>query len=55
VEHAGLEPAALALLEQELTDEFRGSLRIRPVFEWLLPGEIPREAGKTRLVEVVQP
>jgi phenylacetate-CoA ligase len=55
VEHAGLEPAALALLERELTDEFRDNLRIRPAFEWLLPGEIPREAGKTRLVEVVQP
>lgn len=55
VEHAGLEPAALAQLEEQLTHEFRDNLRIRPVFEWLLPGEIPRETGKTRLVEVVPP
>jgi phenylacetate-CoA ligase len=55
VEHAGLEPAALATLGQQLTQAFREDLRISPVFEWLLPGEIPREAGKTRLVEVVQP
>lgn len=55
VEHAGLEPAALAELEAQLLQEFRESLRIGPVFEWLLPGEIPRETGKTRLVEVVQP
>jgi phenylacetate-CoA ligase len=33
VEHAGLEPAALALLEQELIAEFRDNLRIRPAFE----------------------
>jgi phenylacetate-CoA ligase len=55
IEHAGLDAAALALLEQQLSQEFRDSLRIRPAFEWLLPGEIPRESGKTRLVEVVQP
>jgi hypothetical protein len=55
IEHAGLEPAALATLEQRLTQAFREGLRISPVFEWLSPGEIPREAGKTRLVEVVQP
>jgi phenylacetate-CoA ligase len=54
IEHAGLDAAALALLEQQLSQEFQDSLRIRPVFEWLSPGDIPRETGKTRLVEVVQ-
>jgi phenylacetate-CoA ligase len=53
VEHAGLEPGALADLEKQLMQEFRDSLRIGPSFEWLAPGEIPREAGKTRLVEVI--
>jgi phenylacetate-CoA ligase len=55
IEQACLEPAALTTLEQQLTQAFREDLRISPLYEWLLPGEIPREAGKTRLVEVVQP
>jgi phenylacetate-CoA ligase len=55
VEHAGLEPDALARLEQQLTQAFRERLRIRPAFEWLAPGAIPRETGKTRLVEVTPP
>jgi len=55
VEHAGLEARDLALLEERLVAEFRRSLRVRPQFEWLPPGALPREAGKTRLIEVVQP
>jgi phenylacetate-CoA ligase len=55
IEHAGLEDGALLLLEQELAAEFRDSLRIRPAIEWLAPGALPREAGKTRLIEIVAP
>jgi phenylacetate-CoA ligase len=55
VEHAGLEAPDLAALEDRLVAEFRESLHVRPQFEWLAPGALPREAGKTRLIEVVQP
>ncbi len=52
LEHAGLDGAALAALEHELLAQFRDRLRIRPAFEWLPPGTLPREAGKTRPVEI---
>jgi len=53
VEHAGLEEQALAALEARLGDECRASLRVSPAIEWVAAGAIPREAGKTRWIEVV--
>jgi phenylacetate-CoA ligase len=55
LEHAGLEAAELDLLARELTERFQERLRIRPAFEWLAPGALPREAGKTRHIEIVSP
>lgn len=55
VEHAGLEASDLAALEDQLVAEFRERLHVRPQFEWLAPGALPREAGKTQLIEVVHP
>lgn len=52
LEHAGLAGPALAALESELLAQMRDRLRIRPVFEWLAPGTLPREAGKTRYIEI---
>ncbi len=52
IEHAGLEGKALASLETELLEQFRDRLRIRPAFEWLAPEALPREAGKTRYIEI---
>jgi phenylacetate-CoA ligase len=53
LEHAGLEAADLALLEQQLLARLGERLRIRPELEWLAPETIPREAGKTRHIEIV--
>lgn len=53
IEHSGLESVAVSQLEQELAAQFRESLRISPLFEWLAPGDIPRETGKTKLIEIV--
>jgi len=55
LEHAGLQVADLALLEQQLLARLRERLRIRPDLEWLPSGAIPREAGKTRHIEIVPP
>ncbi|MCO5100002.1 MAG: AMP-binding protein [Burkholderiaceae bacterium] len=52
LEHAGLDGAALAALERELLAQFRDRLRIRPAFEWLAPGTLPREAGKTKHIQI---
>lgn len=52
LEHAGLESGALATLERELLERFRDGLRIRPAFEWLAPGTLPREAAKTKYIEI---
>lgn len=52
IEHGGIEAAAIADLERELLLEFRDSLRVTPVFEWLAPGTLPRESGKIRLIEI---
>lgn len=52
IEHAGLDPEALETLERTLLAEFRESLRVAPAFEWVSPGSIPRQSGKTRLIEV---
>lgn len=51
LEHAGLAGEALATLERELLGRFRDGLRLRPAFEWLAPGTLPREAGKTKHIE----
>jgi phenylacetate-CoA ligase len=53
IEHAGLAPDAVAALEARITAECRAALRVSPEFEWLPPGSIPREAGKSKLIEVV--
>lgn len=53
--HEGVHPVAgdtLAALESELLARLRDRLRIRPVFAWLAPGTLPREAGKTRHIEI---
>lgn len=55
IEHGGLDPQQLAGLDAELTALCQRSLRIRPAFEWLAPGTLPREAGKTRYVERSRP
>lgn len=55
IEHAGLDAAALAALDRELVALLRQALRISPAFEWLAPGTLPREAGKTRLIELAAP
>lgn len=51
IEHAGIEGGALATLESELLERFRVGLRIRPSFEWVAPGSLARETGKTRHIE----
>jgi phenylacetate-CoA ligase len=43
----------IAGLEASLKVAFREELRIAPAFEWVAPEAIPREAHKTRLVEIV--
>ncbi len=53
LEHDALDPAQLAALDAELTAHFRQRLRIGPLFEWLAPGTLPREAGKTKHIERV--
>lgn len=53
IEHSGLEGQALRQLEQDMTAAFREDLRIRPEIEWFSPGSLPRESGKTKLIEVV--
>lgn len=55
IEHGGLDPQQVAALDAELTGQFRRNLRIRPTFEWLAPGTLPREAGKTKYIERAQP
>jgi phenylacetate-CoA ligase len=53
LEHGGAGGASLVALERELAGLFRQALQVTPAFEWLPPGSLPREAGKTRYVEVV--
>lgn len=55
VEHAaGMESAAVRTLEEEMAIYFHETMRIRPHFIWVSPGTIPREPGKSRLVEVAR-
>ena len=42
----------IAALEAELVARCRDDLRVRPVIEWLPPGTLPRESGKTNLIEI---
>ena len=42
----------IAALEAELVARCRDDLRVRPVIEWLPPGTLPRETGKTNLIEI---
>lgn len=51
LEHGGLEPAQVKALDAQLRAQFQARLRIRPLFEWLAPGTLPREAGKTKTIE----
>ncbi|OJX03283.1 MAG: hypothetical protein BGO72_00650 [Burkholderiales bacterium 70-64] len=55
IEHGGVGEQDIEALERELTALFRQDLRIRPAFEWLAPGTLPREAGKTRYIEIAAP
>ncbi len=48
----GMDSRAVHALEEEMVTHFREDLRISPEFIWLPPGAIPRETGKTKLVEI---
>ena len=39
-------------VEKELMAHFRSELRIAPAIEWLAPGSLPREAHKTKYIEI---
>jgi phenylacetate-CoA ligase len=39
-------------IEKALMARFREELRIAPAIEWLAPGTLPREAHKTKLIEI---
>jgi len=45
--------AELPALEAEVIARMRSDLRVVPAIEWLPPGGLPREAHKTRFVEIV--
>lgn len=51
LERGALDAAQLEGLDAELSAQFRQRLRIRALFEWLEPGTLAREAGKTRYIE----
>ena len=44
--------AELIDVERALIERFRSNLRVTPQIEWLAPGTLPREAHKTRFVEI---
>jgi phenylacetate-CoA ligase len=53
IEHGETVAAAeLPTLEAELLARMRADLRVSPVIEWLAPGSLPREAHKTRFIEI---
>lgn len=55
LEHAaGMDSSALRALEEEMVVHFREDLRISPQFVWVSPGTIPREKGKTTLLEIAK-
>ncbi|MDH3236111.1 MAG: phenylacetate--CoA ligase family protein, partial [Alphaproteobacteria bacterium] len=41
-------------LGDRINDHLRETLRISAAFEWLAPGSLPREAHKSRLVELIE-
>mgnify|MGYP002684367817 CR=1 FL=1 len=49
VETTEADPTAL---EQALVERFRSELRVSPAIEWLAPEALPREAHKTKLIEI---
>ncbi len=48
----GVEGEALRVLEAEIVEAMRSSLRVRPAIEWVPPGSLPRPRHKARWVEV---
>lgn len=42
----------VASLETAMGAYFRTNLRLTPKFEWVAPGSLPREAAKTRFIEI---
>jgi len=48
----GVREADLPGLERSVMAHFRAALRIAPAIEWLPPGTLPREAHKTRYIEI---
>jgi phenylacetate-coenzyme A ligase PaaK-like adenylate-forming protein len=54
IEHgADLAQADLPELEAQLQARMRSELRVAPLIEWLAPGTLPREAHKTKFIEIV--
>ena len=52
VEHGAAEPAeGLGALAAGIAADCRRRLRVAPEIAWVAPGTLPRESGKTRLVE----
>jgi len=49
VETTEADPTAL---EQALVERFRSELRVSPAIEWLAPEALPREAHKTKFIEI---
>jgi phenylacetate-CoA ligase len=39
-------------VEKELMGRFRSELRVAPAIEWLAPEALPREAHKTKYIEI---
>ncbi|MFO1219718.1 MAG: AMP-binding protein [Burkholderiaceae bacterium] len=55
IEHGdGVGAAALEDLRKAIVQRMREALRITPAIEWLAPGTLPRDAHKSRWVEVVR-
>ena len=50
---ADLAQADLPELEAQLQARMRSELRVAPRIEWLAPGALPREAHKTKFIEIV--
>jgi phenylacetate-CoA ligase len=49
-----LAQADLPELEGQLQARMRSELRVAPHIEWLAPGTLPREAHKTKFIEIVR-
>jgi phenylacetate-CoA ligase len=49
-----LAQADLPELEAQLQARMRSELRVAPHIEWLAPGTLPREAHKTKFIEIVR-